>query len=346
MNIQYSKPNIVMDDEDIRAIRDILNGGWVSIGKYVLQLEDFVKKETGVKHVFACSNATTGLIIAIKAAGIRNKRVAVQPFTWPSTVYALECNGNEPVWCDIDNSKWLMDYNKLDKLSVDAVLGVDVFGNKFELPERKNDLIIDAAHGWGIPGLGKRAKIEVVSLSFTKIVTGCEGGLILTNDDYCANICKELRRLSSRLEEVNAYIALKILTKDYLSFIEHRRELVRAYKRLILAPIEFQDLSPVGEDNWNHSVFSVRFKEMAVRDSVLKGLTKEGVEVKTYYEPIVSAPVSNKVYSETISLPIHKDMTIGTVEHVSGIINKYSNSSDTSPGRSYMETIGYLGKFV
>ena len=210
MRVQFGSPNINAHALT-REIEGILLSGWVSIGEYVEALESYFKKTYRMKYAIGCNSATQGLTIAIKAAGWHNKHVHMPAFTWPSTLYAVKCSNNIPIFHDIDPDSWLMDDDFGKLTEDDCIVPVDIFGNMAEHSDNFaiENTIIDAAHGFGLECLGKRGIAEVVSLSFTKVVTGMEGGMILTDDDELAETATELRRLSARMGEINALIAME-----------------------------------------------------------------------------------------------------------------------------------------
>lgn len=329
MNIKFGHPNINCNDGLLKKIEEILNSGWVSIGTNMLALEYHFKEKCGVKHAIACASGTTGLIIAIKAAGWKNRRVGIPAFTWPSTLYALECNGNTPVFMDIDKDNWLaLPPPEL----IRRLILVDTFGSQFPMSKgySKENFIIDAAHSYGLPNLGNRGLAEVVSLSFTKRVTATEGGIILTDDDELAETATELRRLSGRMEEINALIAMESI-KDQEENQEINHEVINKYRKHITVPLKPQ----VIPTTHNCSVFSILFEEPCVRNAVMTALAKNGVEPKVYYDPLVSGlPNTDYVYQRILSLPIHEDV-IPVQDEIIEIINTSARGAKT-PGKDYL----------
>jgi dTDP-4-amino-4,6-dideoxygalactose transaminase len=332
MNIRFGRPNINLCDSQIKEIGKILNSGWVSIGFWVESLEERFRKKFHMKHAIACSSATTGLIIAVKAAGWKGRRIAVPAFTWPSTVYALNCNNNAPVAIDIDPNTWLMSgFNA--GLNVEGVLPVDVFGNEaddfIDFPRKRK--IYDAAHGYGLPNLGKRGIAEVVSLSFTKIVTGTEGGIILTDDDNLAEVATELRRLSGRMNEVNAYIATRSMDEYDIGGLDKTQDIILKYVDGITVPFKRQVINTAT----NYSVFSILFEETATRNAIMAGLARNGVETKIYYDPVYAGYRNTEyVYNHILSLPTH----CGVSEHQDEIIDIINRSAEKTPGKEYLRT--------
>lgn len=349
--IQFSKPMISLDGEDYEKIKAVINSGWVSIGRYVEELENEFKKRFKVKHAIACSSCTQGLIIALKAAGWRNKRIAVPAFTWPSTVYAIESNiGNTPVFCDIDPKTWLIDLESRDDESYDVVLAVDTFGNQANVKTTK-PVIYDAAHGFNLKQLGHRGIAEVVSFSFTKVVSTSEGGVILTNDDEIAKTAYELRRLSARMEEINAIIGLRSI-KNYEKNQQQKLNIIQKY----IDSFNFT-LQQIPECT-NYSVFSILLDSAQSRDAIAKAFKENNIEVKIYYEPLVEGlPNTDWIYSHIISLPTYPDIA-SKQEYLCKLIDESVRKSYAIresdilttnvpiPGKTYLKETGYLKTYL
>ncbi len=298
--MRFSYPAIDFDAKTILHFAEIFESGWVSNSEHVRELEAHYCKMCDVKYALACCNATQGLTIAISAAGWKNKKVAVPAFTWPSTIYAIIHNSCDPVYCDIDPQTWAMDINSLKK-SYDAIVPVDIFGNQVNISSRKFPVIYDAAHAYGLPLLGKRGLAEVVSMSHTKYPTASEGGIILTNDDKIAERASEERRLAARMSEANAIIGLNSIRKyDY--FKAQRKAIIQRYLDGIKIPFTTQKVITAT----NNSVFAILI-EPGLRDKIADHLrNKLDLEVKIYYEPIVSGlRNTDYVYKRILALPTH-----------------------------------------
>ncbi len=314
----------------MKEIEKILKGGWVSIGQYVEELESHFKRFCKVKHAIGCSSATTGLIIAIKAAGWEHKRIHIPAFTWPSTLYAVNCSSNAPIFHDINKDTWLVDYEQEVVYDVDCFIPVDTFGNQYpeyvDLPKEK--LIYDAAHGYGLDRLGHRGIAEVVSLSFTKVVTGMEGGMILTNDDYLAETATELRRLSGRMGEINALIASHSISNyNPLS----TQLAIRHFMKHITVPHRCQKI----DSDTNNSVFCLLFNNSVVRDTIRIALEKAGCETKVYYDPLQRGyPNTENVYNRILAIPTHTK-AIEEQDRIIEIINTAGRTAGT-PGKEYL----------
>lgn len=340
MIINYNRFSINVQDVDYDYLKNILFTGFVSIDKKVEELEGIFRNKFGVKYAIACTNATQGLIISLKSSGWRNKRIAVPAFTWPSTIYAIESNnGNIPVFCDINPKTWAINLSYLKETDYDAVLAVDIFGSSTKVDTNK-PLIYDAAHGYNLDNLGHRGLVEVISLSFTKTLTAMEGGMILTNDENIYEVAKELRRLSSRMPEFNAMIALQSL-KNYDKNFARRLELKNKYIKQLKFKYTLQEVS----SDCNCSVFCILLENSFIRDRITNELKNNNIGYKTYYEPIVHGlPVTDDIYSRIIALPLYPTLTDDEHNYICDIMNK--SIEKFSPGIGYLLNSGYLDKYL
>jgi dTDP-4-amino-4,6-dideoxygalactose transaminase len=330
--IPYGQPTLPkLTKKDMATIEDIINSGWVSNGRYCKKLEELFKATYGVKHALTCNNATNGLIIAFKAAEWEDDRIAMPAFTWPSTLYAANCANNDISWLDIDPETWLASLYMGTGSTKWCV--VDTFGNQFEVPEnRQRDFIIDAAHGWDLPDLGRRALVEVVSFSFTKLITGTEGGMILTNNDKVAENATELRRLSSRMSEVNAYLALRSIQM----YDTREKTEIQVAVDTYLNGFDFEYETQKSVIASNNSVFAIKMTSTNARNAAMVALAREGIETKVYYDPLNSKPeVTKDLHSKILAFPTHA-LAREEQENIISIVNQAVESC-TTPGKKYLQ---------
>ena len=94
------------------------------------QLEKDLTSALGTKSVRLFSNGTLGLILGMKALGVRGE-VITTPFTFPATPHSVVWAGAEPVFCDIDRHSLCIDQDRIEALitpRTEAILGVHVYG--------------------------------------------------------------------------------------------------------------------------------------------------------------------------------------------------------------------------
>jgi len=304
--IQFAKPDVKLSGKELEEIERIINSGWFCEGKYVEQVEDYFRTTCNVKYAISCSSATQGLVIALKAADIVSKIVALPSFTWPSTLYALECNNCTPYFCDININTWnilpppeFVIKDRVIASEIEAIIPVDIFGNDSYINDGR-PVIYDAAHGFGLNKLGQRGLAEVVSFSFTKPVTGMQGGIILTNNEKLYEDANELRRLSAKMCEINALILMNEINRKDEKLFERIR-LIELYRYYLDVPFTEQ----VIECDSNYSTYSILL-EIEKRYRIVKAFKENNVEVKTYYKPLISGlPNTDFIYNRILTLPIY-----------------------------------------
>jgi len=307
--IPFHKPNIELNEEDYKTFKEIVDSGWVVNSKYTRLLEEYFIGRFNVKHAIACANCTTGLMIAVSLTKTW-EMISLPVFTWESTYLAckfyehdediLEINLE-----DINKETWLMDISNISE-SMNIII-VDTFGN--QAPKLNNEYVIyDSAHGYGLPNLGKRGLVEVVSFAQTKLVTGCQGGMILTNNAELASEIREKVTLISKMTEFSAYITLKMCIDDemYDSINLLNNKLINIYKN----EIKVHYLEQKIPEATNHSIFALLF-EPKKRNRIVKSFIKNNVEPKTYYKPLVKGFTNaDWVYERIIALPMYKEVEI------------------------------------
>lgn len=164
-------------------------------GVYVQMLEEAWAKEFGVEHAIAVNSATSGLMAAAFAVGLKDgDRFACPAMTMSATAAAPSFTGAKPYFCDVESETFgIMDVPPYD---------VPVFvANLFGHPARLGDLRLwcDAHHTVLIednsqsPFAWERSRftgtighIGVFSLNVHKPLQCGEGGMVVTDDDLFA----------------------------------------------------------------------------------------------------------------------------------------------------------------
>ena len=92
-------------------VKDCIDSGWVSsVGKYVDEFESRIADITGAKHAVAVVNGTTGLHVALHAAGVgAGDEVFVPALTFVATANAVSHCGAVPHFIDSEDRTFGMD---------------------------------------------------------------------------------------------------------------------------------------------------------------------------------------------------------------------------------------------
>src|SRR5687767_5580210 len=131
--IHVGRPNLGDRTRLMDRIGAALDRHWLSNnGPLVREFEERLASLTGVRHCIAVSNATTGLQLAARAAGLRpGDEVIVPSFTWVATPHALDWIGIVPVFCDLEEPSGGADPAHVERLigpRTRGILAVHVFG--------------------------------------------------------------------------------------------------------------------------------------------------------------------------------------------------------------------------
>ncbi len=191
----------------LKEVRQTLQGGWLSTGKQVEQFEHRIAELCGCKYAAAMNSATSGLVAAMKAAGVNGGEVVTTPFSFVATAEAVFHCGAKPVFADIDPETLNIDPAQVArKVSrrTSCILPVDMAGCPADYGrltkiarEHKLPVIADSSHslaatyrGRSIPQLANAA---VFSFHATKNLTCGEGGMVVSRSK---RLIEEVRLLS------------------------------------------------------------------------------------------------------------------------------------------------------
>ena len=194
--IPYAKQYI--DEDDIRAVVEVLRSDWITQGPRIKEFEDVLCAYTGAKYAVAVSNGTAALHIACLAAGIKEgDEVITSPMTFAASANCVLYCGGRPVFADIEGDTANIDLNEIRSKITDktkALIPVHFAGHPCEMKEikeiaDKHGLIVieDAAHALGAEYKGSKigsceySDMAIFSFHPVKSITTGEGGAILTN---------------------------------------------------------------------------------------------------------------------------------------------------------------------
>lgn len=224
LKAQYSGIKEELDN----SVLDVLASAQYVMGVNVKEFEKEFGEYLGTKHSISVANGTDALIIALKALGIgEGDEVITTPYTFFATAESISFVGATPIFVDVKLDTYNIDPAKIEEkitARTKAIMPVHIFGQPCDMDEiqiiakRHNLFVIeDAAQAVGSEYKGKKigtlSNIATFSFFPTKNL-GCagDGGMIVTNDDELATICKALRVHGSGDNGEKAYNLL--LNKD------------------------------------------------------------------------------------------------------------------------------------
>ena len=352
LKVQYHNLKAEIDT----ALLDVLENTHFILGPNVQAFEKEAAENLGIKHALSCASGTDALHLALLAAGIgEGDEVITSTFTFIATAEAIRYVGAIPVFIDIDPKTFNLDPNLIEHAinkKTKAILPVHIFGQPADmdaimsLASKHNLLVIeDCAQSYGAKikdqvtgGIG----LAGCHSFFPSKNLGCygDGGMVTTNDDNIAEQIRIYRNhgsnkryhhdvigYNSRLDEVQAAI-LRIKLRNIDQYNQNRYDAAQKYSEAL------KDIMiPPFEDKIGNHVYHQYTLLSPKRDKVMEKLQAIDIGCAVYY-PIplhkqnvfindykdISLPVSERVASECMSLPIFPEITDQQIELITTTI--------------------------
>jgi perosamine synthetase len=326
MKVHLSRPDI--NENDIKAVVDVLKTPNLSLGPKIPEFENKLAKYIGRKYGIAVNSGTSGLYLCLKALGIgAGDEVITTPFTFIATTNAIMMVDAIPVFVDIDPVTLNIDAKKIEaKITkkTKAIMPVVVFGNPagmdavWEIGKKHNlPVIEDSCEGLGAEIKGKKVGNFSTMSNFAfypnKQMTTGEGGIILTDDENLADICQSLRNqgrgkgggwlaherlgYNFRMSDINAALGVSQLDRIE-EFVAKRDKVARTYQELLKDENRVIVPKAPADCRMSWFVFVLRLKEpyAAKRNDILSAMLAEGIQVSNYFPPVTLQPFIAKKY--------------------------------------------------
>ena len=197
-----------IDEDDIRAVVEVLHSNWLTTGPKVAKFEQIFAKQVGSTEAVAVSNGTAALHAAMHALAIGpGDEVIVPAMTFAATANCVVFQGATPVFVDVDPEKLLIDPDRIiEKITsrTKAVIAVDYAGHPADYDRLKPiaedygiALVADACHALGAAyksrPVGSLADLNTFSFHPVKHIATGEGGMITTDDPELASGMRRFR---------------------------------------------------------------------------------------------------------------------------------------------------------
>src|SRR4051794_21021273 len=122
----------VIGPEEEQAVLEVLRSGQLSLGPRLAEFERDFAGWLGAPHASAVSSGTTGLHLALRAAGVGpGDEVVTSPFSFVASANAIVYCGATPVFADVDPRTLNLDPDAAQAARTartSAVLPVHIFG--------------------------------------------------------------------------------------------------------------------------------------------------------------------------------------------------------------------------
>ncbi len=368
---------ILREELDV-AYKQVLGHGRFIMGPEVAAFEQQVADYIGVKHAIGVNSGTDALVIALRAAGIgEGDEVITTSFTFFATTESIDMVGATPVFADINIDTFNLDPASIESVITErtkAIMPVHLYGRPaamaqiMEIAEKHNLRVIeDCAQSFGAvyeqqciecnggceSSVHKNKKTGAIgdagAFSFfpSKNLGGFgDGGMITTNSDEYAELCRKLRAhgsikkyrnelmgYNSRLDTLQAaLLSVKMPHIDH--FNANRRKAAHRYTKAfsglnMIIPPSLPDPGHV------YHQYTIRVRD-GKREELAAYLDDNQIGSMIYYPipchklPVyegrfddLNLPVTNMLTEEVLSLPIGPFLDEDDQSRVIDVISKF-----------------------
>lgn len=353
-----SKQHSQIHQELVETMGRVLDSGWYILGKEVETFEKEFAAFVGTNHAVGVASGTDALYIALKALDIGSgDEVITVSHTAVATVAAIVQTGATPVLVDICEEAYTMDPSQLQaaiSARTKAIIPVHLYGQAADMDpilaiaeNRGISIIEDCAQAHGALYKGKKVGslglMGAFSFYPTKNLGAMgDGGIIVTFDENIARKIRLLRQYgwqeryisalsgtNSRLDEIQAAI-LRIKLKYLDTWNKKRRALAELYGQHLTHVRKPAELA--GRTHVYHLYVIATPQQKNLMD-YLKG---RGIGTAIHYQVPVHLqgaysklilyerlPVTEKVCSQIISLPMYPELTGDEIREISNSVNEF-----------------------
>ena len=326
------------------------------MGPLTQKLEESFGQYVGTKYCLAVTSGTTALWVSMRALITEGDEVLVQARTWVATVHAIKEAGGNPIICDMEKTGRYLDLNYLEqKLTkrTRALVVTHMNGRILDLRKVKEFcekfnifLIEDAAQALGATFEGNHpvyfSDVACYSLAVTKVVSGGQGGLVVTNRDDINRFVKSFRKhgledldyitdwkqhgFNIRYTDIQAALAHQQFI-ELGERIKHLEKIYQIYKGVIANKSKLQLV-----ENKKNEVGPYIECLVDERKRFIEFMRLANVQVKPFYPSVAEIRYLNKNYScpnadkfcrKGVYLPCGPSIGLEKVEYVCEILDSY-----------------------
>jgi dTDP-4-amino-4,6-dideoxygalactose transaminase len=348
-------------DEMMKIFEDVGRRGAFILQKDVRDFEETLEKYLGVKHAVGVANCTDGLIICLKAAGLKaGDEVIISSHTFIATAAAVHHAGGIPVPVECG------DDHLIDPDSVQSAITPKT---RFLMPTQLNGrtanmdllqaiaekygltIVEDAAQALGSHFKGKFAGTFGAASAFSfypakNLGALGDAGAMISNDSEIYEKMLLLRNhgrlpsgevamwsLNSRLDNLQAAI-LQFRFKSYNKIIEHRRSIASVYDQELKSMAHIK-LPPGPDDNPNHFDVFQNYEIQADRRDELQAYLKEngiGTLIQWSGWPVhqmkslgftQQLPKTDELFRKILMIPMNMSVTEADARFVAGKVREF-----------------------
>jgi dTDP-4-amino-4,6-dideoxygalactose transaminase len=349
------------EEEFVAIFRDVIRRGAFIQQQDLAQFERHLAEYLGVRHAIGVGNATDGLIMAWRAAGLRPGDEVIFPsHTMVASPASVAYAGGVPVPVDC-GADHLIDPQAIEAAVTPrtrAIMPVQLNGRVASMDaiqsiaDRHGLFILeDSAQALGARFdrrfAGTFGRAGVFSFFPAKLL-GClgDGGAVITNEDSIAERVRLLRDhgrneqgevvmwgLNSRLDNLQAAI-LDLQLRDYDGVITRRRALAARYHERLSDLSELQLPPAPTSDSRRLDVFQNYEIQADKRDELRAHLTEQGIgtllqwggKAVHQFSALgfrVSLPNTERLFRRCLMLPMNAMLSFDDVDYIADAIRGF-----------------------
>lgn len=348
--------------EELENLKKVIDKKWLTEGVFRKEFLEIIKEFTKAKHAVLANNGTLALFLGLLSLGVgKGDEVIVPDFTFNASASSVAFTGAKPAFVDIDEGNLNIDVEKIEDAITEntkAIMPVHIYGQSTDMDpiiklakEYNLRIIEDAAETYGVFYKGKHTgtigDVGIISFFADKTVTCGEGAVILTNDDELYDKLLYLRnqgRLESgsfmhpqlgmnfRMTDLQCAVGVAQLKK----FKEIEKKKIGNYRLYQSLLKDLEEVSFIEEVNYSNFIpfrVPVRVENL---DKLNQYLEDNGIQTRGFFYPLHRQPcfnylgyeendfpVTNRVYSEGLCLPVFPGLKKEQIEYVCEKIKEF-----------------------
>jgi perosamine synthetase len=346
MNIPHSKPTV--GNEETGGIQEVLASGRIATGEEVERFEQEMASYLGLRGGVATASGTAALHLSLLALGVKaGDEVIIPSFTCSALLNAVHYCRATPVVVDIDeetiNISLSATHKALSKKTA-AIVVPHMFGhpveNMSDFLSLGPPVIEDCAQSLGATShgtmTGTSGEIAMFSFYATKVITTGHGGMVVSRNEDLLKHIRDLREYDKKGEYRIRYNYCmtdlqgrmgRIQLEKLPSFLGARAKRAQWYEKH-LSGLEGVVL-PIQKGIYYRYVIKITKGRL---QKVLEQLHQNGIEAQRpvfsplhRYLGLDGFDITEKVFSEALSLPIYPRLTAEEVRYTASCLSSAMN---------------------
>jgi dTDP-4-amino-4,6-dideoxygalactose transaminase len=347
-------------ERELAAVSRVLSNSFLGMGPEVASFETELAAFIGVPEIVCVNTGTSAIHLALQAIGVGpGDEVLAPSLTYVATFQAISATGAKAVACDVDEAHLTLDVEDAKK-RISSKTKAIVFVHYascagtldaiYQLAREYNLRVIeDAAHAFGCKHqnklIGSFGDITCFSFDGIKNITSGEGGAISTRDQAVIQKIKAARTLGVQAKENDfdvqaqgwryhmsdlfAAIGREQLKRLYTELGPRRVLLAKRYQEQLARLMHLPQLTLPLHEIIPH-IYPIRVhreKRDELREALRVAQIQTGLHYKpnhllSYYRSETPLPVTEALYQELLTLPLHPDINIEEQDRIIEVVQQ------------------------